>query len=258
MTPEIDEVTWNQNPDRSMDIMVSTHDPENNIEFYYWAFEEDWEYRSLEYGTHRWERSTGEIIEQSLFTANNRYYCWDSDKSKSILVGTSDRLSDATIKNKVIHNFKANNTRFSYLYSILVKQYALDKEAYTYFDNIKKNIELSGSIFAPMFSEVKGNITCLSNPEDRVIGYVFATKEVTSRIFIDMEKIDGEDKHNCFLLGSTVTSFRPSEIPNAYGAGLGILDYINGFFHCIRIACVDCTYRGGAKNKPDFWPNDHL
>jgi len=262
MTPEIDEITWKQNDDRSMDIMVSTHDPEGKTDYYCWAFEEDWEYRAQEYGAYRYEPATGEIIEQSIFSsANNRYYCWDSDKSKSIIVGASDKLTETTIKNRVIHNFPSNNSRFSYLYSILVKQYAIDKETYTYFDNLKKNIEQSGSLFAPMLSEIRGNITCLSDPDEPVLGYIFASSEVSSRFYIDMEKIDGEDIYNCNRdeHGYVVTyRFTASELEYAYRLGLGIHYELMGVYYCVQIKCLDCTLRGGTKNKPDFWPNDHL
>jgi len=262
MTPEIDEITWKQNDDRSMDIMVSTHDPEGKVAYYCWTFEEDWEYRAQEYGTYRYEPTTGEIIEQSIFSsADNRYYCWDSDKSKSIIVGASDKLTETTIKNRVIHNFPSNNSRFSYLYSIFVKQYAIDKETYTYFDNLKKNIEQSGSLFGPMLSEIRGNITCLSDPDEPVLGYIFASSEVSSRFYIDMEKIDGEDIYNCNRneQGYVVTyRFTASELEYAYRLGLGIHYELMGMYYCLQIKCLDCTLRGGTKNKPDFWPNDHL
>ena len=257
-TPEIDEISWRKNTNGSMDIMVSTHDQENNTEYYCWAFEEDWEYRSLQYGELRYEPATGEIIEQSLFSPINRYYCWGSDKSKSIILGTTDKLTETTKKNQIIHNFKTNNTRFSYLYSILVKQYGIDSEAYTYLDNLRKNIELSGSLFAPLLSEVRGNITCLSNPDEPVIGYIAAANEVSARIFIDMDLIGGEDLYDCGYKGSSQrTTYKIFELGDAYAAGLGIHYYDLGIYYCSPIRCVDCTWRGGTKNKPDFWPNDH-
>ena len=266
--PEIDKITWKQNADRSMDIMVSTHDPENKIEYYLWSFEEDWEIWAAQFGTHRYEPTTKKVIEQSVFTANNRFYCWDSNKSKSLIVGTSDKLTEATIKNRVIHSFQKNNTRFSYLYSFLVKQYAINREAYLYFDNLRKNIELSGSVFAPILSELKGNITCLSNTDETVIGYICATKEVSKRIYIDMEKLEGEDSYNCYperdkfgmIIGDQKTAYRAWELEDAFAAGMGIffVDPMTGIYHHLVMRCVDCTLRGGTKNKPDFWPNDHL
>ena len=254
-TPEIDEITWKQNDDKSIDIMISTHDPEGIINYYRWAFDEDWEIRARYFGAFIFEINDRTIIEQSIFDSNNRYYCWDSDKSKSIITGTSEKLTQTTIKSKLIHNLPANNSRFSYLYSMLVKQYGLDREAYTYFENVQKNINLSEGLFAPQPSELQGNIQCVSHPDEPVIGYIAATKETVSRIYIEMENMGGEDQYNC----AETQNFFASELQIAYWSSLGIInfDWDTGMYVCAPIRCVDCTARGGTKNKPDFWPNDH-
>jgi len=254
-TPEIDEITWRKNVNGSMDIMVSTHAPDSQTEYYRWAFEEDWEIKSAAFSSLWYDIATGAIIEHNLFTSNNKYYCWASNKSKSIILGTSDRLMETTIKNKVIHNFPDNNTRFSYLYSILVRQYGIDKDAFMYFDNLQKNIETSGSLFAPVLTEIRGNITCLSDADEPVIGYIVATNEVATRIFINMEDIEGEDQYGC---GNT-RNFTRDQFANMFALGYNIEFYNStaGYYVCQRVRCLDCMMRGGTKNKPDFWPNDH-
>jgi len=255
-TPNIDEISWKFYGDNSMDIMVSTHDPEGKIHYYRWAYEEDWEIRATFFGEAIFDLQNFDIIKQDIKGPNNKYYCWDSNVSKSILLGASDKLTEAVIKNKRILRIPPLNTRFSYLYSILVRQYAIDKEAYLYFDNIQKNIDQGGSFFAPQPNEIRGNIKCLSNPEEPVVGYVVATKEVASRIFINMEKNEGEDFHNCW----EQFEFTIPELPIAYYNEYGIISLLDediGLYLCAPVKCVDCTRRGGTKNKPDFWPNDH-
>ena len=260
-TPEIDEITWQQNTDNSIDIMVSTHDTENATKYYRWEFEEDWEIRSRYLALLRYDPETKTVVEQSIRGPNNRYYCWTSDKSKSLILGTSDRLTETRIKNKKIYRFPAGTSRFSYLYSILVKQYGIDQEAYTYFENIQKNIEQSGSIFSPQPTELQGNIRCVSHPGEPVIGYICATKKVVSRIFIDMEFMKGDDEFDCAYADPPWgRSWVESELPYAYeNNALGIVyRQPGGFtFELAHVRCVDCTERGGTKNKPDFWPNNH-
>jgi hypothetical protein len=235
--------------------MVSAHDSNNKTTYYRWAFEEDWEIRSAAFGSLRYDMTTGSIISQSIFSSDNRFNCWASNKSKSIILGTSDRLMESIIKNKVIHQFPTNNSRFSYLYSILVRQYAIEKEVYTYYENLQKNMEQSGSLFAPLLTEIKGNITCISNPDEPVIGYIAATNEVSARIYINMELFDGEDQYNC----ENRRNYEPYQLDNMYAAGYGI-EYkhpLASYYVCLPVRCLDCTMRGGTKNKPDFWPNDH-
>ena len=254
-TPEIDEISWALNDDKSIDIRVSTHDPDNQTNYFLWAFEEDWEIRSPLFGNPRYDPQSRTFIEQSLYGPNNRFYCWSSDQSKSLLLGSSDKLSESIISNKKIHQIQPYTTRFSYLYSILVKQYGLDKEAYGYFENLQRNVEESGSLFAPQPSEKAGNIQCLSNPNEPVIGYIAITKETMYRLFINVATLNLGDRSSCDE-GESV------DFPDLYGAyllGLGIhyAEVPDKLYQCVPIRCVDCTQRGGTKNKPDFWPNDH-
>ena len=255
-TPEIDEVSWLINDDKSMEIMVSTHDPANEIKYYRWSFEEDWEIRATLFAPYRYDPLLATIIEQNLYTANNRYYCWDSDVSKSILLGATEKLTEAVIKDKPIHRIPANNSRFSYLYSILVKQYGLDKEAYAYFENVRKNVEDSGSIFSPQPTEKTGNIRCLSDPDEVVIGYIAISKETTSRIFVNVAYLM-TTPYECDE--ENMASLLVSEMPVLFNNGWGIYEfnYYSREFLAVARSCVDCTLRGGTKNKPDFWPNDH-
>ena len=248
-TPEIDEVTWQINDDNNIDIFVSTHDPDNLTNYFRWDFDENWEIRSPLFWESRYDPTTRTLIPQSI-AGDNRYYCWASDHSKSLLIASTARYAETVIKNHKIHSFESGTSRYSYLYSISVKQYGLDNEAYLYFENLQRNLDESGSIFAPQPSEKAGNIQCLSDPEETVIGYVFATKATTYRLYIPMVQLNLtglEDQYTCIYEQSD-----PPDIETAYTWGLGL--YGEGY---ASLTCLDCTRRGGAKNKPDFWPNDH-
>jgi hypothetical protein len=265
-TPEIDEVTWSINKDKSMDIMVSTHDPSNRTKYFFWRFEEVWEYKTALVAFYRYDPVTKTVLDQDL-AGDNRHYCWNYDYSKSLLYGSSDRLSETIVKDTKIHNIPANDSRFCYLYSILVKQYGIDKEAYAYFENLQRNIDKSASLFAPQPAEKEGNIQCLSNPDEPVIGYIAIAKEVTYRLFIDMAKLNlFRYEHICNTVqvpdGPETGKYVPSRsfrnMAEAHRAGFGIYEVLGpSMYWCFSNRCVDCTVREGTKNKPDFWPNDH-
>jgi len=156
-TPEIDSVNWKLNDDYSIDIMVSTHDPENKTLYCLWDFEENWELRSPNFSLFRYDPITQLVIPQSLF-GDNRYYCWASARSRSFLLASTEKFRDAVIANHKIHTLQPGNSRYSYLYSINVSQYSLPREASEYFKNLQRNIDESGSLFAPQPSEMSGNI----------------------------------------------------------------------------------------------------
>jgi hypothetical protein len=246
--PEIDTVSYRVNSDNSIDIFVSTHDPANQTNCFMWDFDEEWEFRSKLFESHIYDPHTERFsIPQSL-NGENRFYCWASDYSKSLTIATSEKYSDAVIRNHKIHSLQPGTTRYSYLYSIMVRQYGLDKETYLYFENLRKNLEAGGSLFAPQPSEIPGNIQCLSDPEETVIGYIFASNATTFRTYISMLQhslSQYEDYTNC-------QSVQAPDDKTAFSMGLG---FSNNQY--IPSRCLDCTTRGGTKNKPNYWPNDH-
>jgi len=257
-TPEIDEVNWRLNDDDSFDFFVSTHDPEKQTNYFRWEFDEVWEIRSKYFEPFKYNPDSKKFdIPQSIL-GENTFYCWDSVFSKSayskssLLVASSVKNTNGVIKNHKIHNIQPGTSRYSYLYSILVRQYGLEQEAYLYFENLIKNRDESGSVFAPQPSEKTGNIQCLSDPKETVIGYIFASEVKSYRSYIQMYQLQLthlEDQQDCIWR----FSYRPPNEEQAFAYGLTIVND-NEY---VKIECANCTYRGGTKNKPDYWPNDH-
>jgi len=249
-TPEIDEVSYQIKDDKSIDFFVSTHDPANQTNCFMWDFDEVWEIRSKYFQANKYDPATKRFsIPQSL-TGDNTYYCWASDYSKSLILASSEKYTNAVIKNHKIHNIQPGNSRYSYLYSLTVRQYALDNEAFLYFENLQKNLDSGGTLFATQPSEIAGNIECLSDPEETVIGFIFASKATTYRLYLPMTDLNlyhFEDNINCKDFTEMPKSH---EVAFSWGLGLAGEDYV-------RLRCLDCTLRGGSKIKPDNWPNDH-
>ena len=261
VTPQIDELYWSPKSDGyEVDILLSTHDPLQKTEHYLWRYEEDWEYTAQFYAPERWDPEKGSVVENTY--TDNTYYCWNSDYSRSFILGDAETLQDGRFKNKVIHNLKSGGTRFSYLYSILVKQYAISYEAYKYYENLHKNVNETGGLFAPMPTEMRGNIINLANPDEPIIGYVIISTETNQRIYIDRRDVPYMSVSfysECLLEPAPGEQDIVSTPSIAYQNGWGIStnDEKTGYeYHQLR--CVDCRALGGSKNKPDFWPTDNL
>lgn len=256
-TPEIDKIEWvrNQN-DGKIEIQVSTHDPENRINYFKWEYEEDWEIRSQYFAEFKWNPVTKQTTRLSP-DGDNLYYCWVTRRSNRLLLGNTEKLSESAIRNQTISSINRGDARLSLLYSILVRQYGLDKNAYDYFNNLKNNVENSGDLFAPQPSEMKGNITCLTHPEEPVIGYVCASQPTVSRLFIELQEVP-DMAPLPFDCGDEVF-YREQELGVAYLYDLAIrsYDWTNQLYSCMSRRCVDCTANGGTKMKPVFWPNNH-
>ena len=262
-TPEIDEVTYQIKEDNSIDIMVSTHNPTNETLYCLWSFEENWEIASRYLPILLYDPINRQIITPSLY-GYNKYYCWASLSSQSLMLASSEKFGEAVIRNHKIHTLQPGTSRYSYLYSINVSQYQLNQETYMYFYNLQKNMDESGSLFAPQPSEITGNIQCLSDPDEPVIGYIFASKATTSRIFIPMTELrlnlfyDDLSNYGCSPVEFAASSYSINDLLLMGWGYYGAAD--NGNHLAVSGPCADCTERGlgsPQKTKPDFWPNNH-
>jgi hypothetical protein len=254
-TPPIDDVTWiTKNQGYEVEFRLSTHDPQNEVKYYRWAYEENWEYRSHYLSNYRWDPVGQEIIRMSL-DDENTYYCWAVAQSYNLLLGSTDKLSESFIKDKPFLNLTNGSTRFDYLYSITVRQYGLSQEAYSYFSMLQSNIDDAGGLFAPQPTEMEGNIRCLDDPKEPVVGYINASTEAIYRVFIEANDVRymGELPYDC----GNPMFFSFSDLQDAYNMGYGLYEETAFGFNCFPVYCLDCRQRGGSKNKPDWWPNDH-
>jgi len=193
------------------DVLVSTQGQENQPGYYLWSYMEDWELSSYI----GWDK------------------CWKSENSRSLILGTSERLSVNVIKEKKIHNINSWDDRLSELYRIRVKQYVIHQEGYDYFENLNRGTHQIGDIFGPIPSELMGNIRCVSNPRIMVIGYVDVSTITTDELYLTSKCFDGKYRAQRAKECSEQLQ-QPPYIASEW--------------------CTDCTNQGGTRKKPLDWP----
>jgi hypothetical protein len=119
---------------------------------------------------------------------------------------------------------------------------------------MKSNTENVGSIFDPQPNQTKGNIHCLTDSLETVIGYIGAGAAQQSRLFIshaDMP-VDWNQSHNCTEYNVPFDSLTwyyetIGFSPIKYNAPPGSTVF------SASGSCVDCTLTG-TNIKPPFWP----
>ena len=273
-TPDIDEVKYEEK-DESISIRLLTLGNKNHSSHYLWTYEEDWEFHApVDINSISGIPYYAKNIYQLGFSGeyNPYYYCWGHNTSAYIHIYSTENL-EANKVNIELFEIPANDVRISYIYSVLVKQWSLSDEAYKYYRTLKQYTEEGSGLFAPMPSLLKGNITCTSNPELNVQGYVLAASLKTKRIFIhrsDFTKIHPEYDGGC--------SSETPDLSNKYWTSIwgeaiekkgAVAITTNGYFQpslnpnfgestLYSKECVDCrSVEGATKKRPDFWPNNH-
>lgn len=263
-SPPIDSVSWKREND-GVQIYVNSHDPSNNTKYYQWDYSETWEFHST-YATSLKYKVTNlangpsyEVVyrDSTNFKSDTTLYtCWQTEAASTINIGSTATLSSAVIYLPVVYVPPASQ-KLSYLYSIEVKQYGISKEGYEFLEKMKKNTETTGSLFDAQPSELSGNIHCVSDPNETVIGFVNVSLVQTKRIFISVNDVPG---WNYSELCPSTKIANVSDSIREFGIGL-LPTYIAEAsplgtivsFYAAPPTCVDCTLRG-TNIKPSFWP----
>ncbi len=263
-TPPIDSIEW-QIAKSGVQIYANTHDPLNNTLYYKWDYEETWEYHSpfikeMNYDTVINANGNPQL---SVVVSQNAdlsiYTCWQTALSTEILLGSSARLSNDVIADFPVAFIPPASVKLGVEYSILVKQYALTVDAYNFLEVMKKNTEETGSIFGSQPSELHGNIHCVSNPAETVVGYVGFCSVEGKRIFINNSQLPSWGAYDwgctqdsilndpnlvkAAFIGDLLPT-TPLEVNRASGVVIRFL--------AAPASCVDCTL-SGSNQKPSFW-----
>jgi hypothetical protein len=253
--PPIDSISWQRKEnvvEPGVTIYVNTHDPQNKTIYYRWQYDETWEFHSKYPSLFDY---MNDLVVPRL-DPDKILTCWNTSASNRILVGSSAKLAQDVISLAPITTIPFNSIKMSVRYSILIKQYGLTKEAYNYWDILKKNTEQLGTLFDPQPSHLISNIHCVTNPVEQVIGYISAGTTTEKRAFIYKDDVapwgyfaDCADEMQVFPKDYKFIFGGRTLIPTKEVIATGglVIGYYGG-----PPTCVDCTITG-SNIRPSFW-----
>ena len=251
-TPPVDSVSWKAE-NGALQVYVSTHDPAQQTRYYRWTFDETWEYTTPYYSNFEFKNN------QLLDRRDNINRCWRGSNSSAIWITSTAKLSQDVVSEFPLIKLASSSLKIKFKYSILVKQYAQTKEAYEYAETLRKNTENIGTLFDPLPTQLTGNIQCISDPGEPVIGFVSVSSVQEKRIFIKRDQLPNNwTAENEYAYCKFDTVLVP-DVVKAFGSGqiLPIVE-IRGEsgpllgYSASTSDCVDCRLRG-TNVKPAFW-----
>lgn len=247
--PPIDSISWvkeNNDVHQGVQIYANTHNPLDNTHFYTWKYQECWEYHSAFESIYKYVPGLGVTPIDPV----DDYVCWHYNTSSNILLASSTQLNHDVIYEAPLVFIPATAQQISVRYSILVTQYALTEDAFKWWQILQKNTEQIGSIFGVQPSVNPGNIHCLTDTVEQVLGYVGGSNSRSQRIFITNAQVQPWSyESGCFEETSPKYSidqlWEMGELAIAVNFGGGTITYSNKY-------CVDCTL-SGSNVRPSFW-----
>jgi Domain of unknown function (DUF4249) len=254
ITPPIDSLNF-INSSVGTTIYVNTHDPAGQTRFYLWKYDQTFEYHSAEATEFYWDTARDLVVPRP--DTPQVYYCWLSGSRGDILTSTSNALAQDVIYEAPLLTIPPNNVQLSMLYTMLARQYALTDSGYQFYHLMQQNTETLGSIFDAQPSALTGNIHCLTNPEERVIGYISAGTVTQYRIWISRAQVPSTYEYKCAISNITVD---PSDFVTDFGSVYTPIALVSPAgappaYSANYTDCLVCTFHGGVNHPPSFWPN---
>jgi len=223
-------------PNEGCRVYLRTIDPEGLCRYFRWDFTETWVFR-IPYDV-------------------DNYQCWITSRSTSINVKNTSVLTDNIIMKQPV-NFISNETdRLTLKYSMLVNQFSLTEDEFSYWERLQNVSEEIGSLYDVIPASVSGNIRCLEDPDEKVLGYFSVSARRSKRIFIN-DSFGGQPYYYGGCIERTIPREPP---PPGFNQTLWEVTYDRytqgeNMDITSKKGCVDCTVRGSTI-KPDFWDED--
>jgi hypothetical protein len=220
-------------------VYLNTGDPTDECRFYRWNFEETWEFR----------------IPYVYPTIINRI-CWKYAFSDKLYLKNASALKENKVTAYPLNFITTETDRLKARYSIMVNQYSLNEEEYLYWEKLQKITGNVGGLYDVVPMSIEGNMHCIDNPDEMVLGYFSVSSVSTKRIFIQNELVDFPD----FYGKCPADTVPVSEPISALNISVFIIARLNDFpptfgtFYVLtnKKECIDCTLNGSIV-MPPYW-----
>ena len=221
--------------------------PSNNTDTYYLIqLEETYEYKP---DLRLYYMDTGDGPE--IASVPQPLKCWKTSLINKFFISRSLVSGNAPERSLPLHFVPFDTKQFSVRYSLLIKQIAVSEEIYNFYYEINQQNN-SGSLYASQPYTIQGNVHCITNPGEKVLGSFVAGSIYQKRTFYNSPA----KGHFTYDVCDPVTD-GPSlgGIMAAGGTLLSPLYFtlVNGRIGWAPDKCFFCAMAGGLTEKPDFW-----
>ena len=261
------ERDFNENGQEGVSVFVNNYDPLGQSNFYRFKYEESYKviaplWTSLDLIDNlaagvasydeRFEfipRSTDELI------------CYKTNVSNSIIITNTKDLIEDRLNNFRVLFLNRNDFKIAHRYSILLTQFIQSAEAYTFYQFLSEISESENLLSETQPGFLSGNITSLSNTEEKVIGFFEVVSADTQRIYFNYEDLFSNELLPPYPIQCGIENFY-APLFDQLDEALASRDYkfylnndepeeLEGPYFLVPAPCGDCTFYGDS--IPPVW-----
>lgn len=209
---------------------------------------ETYEYHS-QFPLQKW-KDQNDIIHNLDSPDYSNMVCYKTSRLPNILNLSTEGFSNNRYPKFKLHYLKDQTPILKIKYSLLVNQYSMDKKAYSYWENLRKNNQETTDLFGKQPALIKGNMVNVNDSSDVALGYFGVSSVQRKRIIV--HRVDGLSFDKAFVC-------KARKIFD--GLPEGLLVYLGDDFDddgvryegIIPAECIFCRLLGGNTVKPPYW-----
>jgi len=246
----------------NLNIYSNTYDAAGKSRYYNYTYVETWQYRAP---LHSIYKIAGGKIADRVYPQDEIFDCYHETNSSQITIATTTALTEDRLADNLLLDIGPTTEKVKIAYSILVKQSVLTRAGFEFYETMRKNNERVGSIFDSQPSLLQSNISCTTNKEEVVIGFVSAGTTTEKRIFLLAAKNfpfefkgplpDDYCERNTDTLNVTQVRNLLLNPPKSEYTPINWINYLepDKLLATKSLECVDCRKQGGTLKMPSYW-----
>jgi len=214
--------------------------------YFRWRIDETYEYHSFAPLSYYYLDETHTPIYP--VDAWEMFTCWKEEEVSGLFQSSTMNLTQNKKKRIYLNYVSALTERLRIKYSLLVRQYTLNENAYEYFEQNRLATEEGEGLYTRQPRQPITNFMNVDDDSERVLGYFWVSTQTSKRIFVPrIEEMD--------VPAEECDNWEYDELVDGEGPFPIYIydDKDNGKLYTSSRYCFDCTKRGGTNVKPDYW-----
>ncbi len=243
------EVEYHETADMNHDLAgmqfyLDTYRAENDSSYYVWKLEETFQFYSDYFIDYLYMGYWVQFTDR-----DSVHTCWTTQNVFEFFTANTLNLTDPILIRYPLHYVDTETKRLQVNYSLLVRQFTVDADAYSYYDQIRNLLVDAGKLYTKQPYQITGNVISNDDPGEPVLGYFLVGGLATKRIFV--KRPVGVPFY--YPVCELITDLRNLYREPKYLWPIYVTTTPQGGRGYAADPCFDCTLNGGVLDKPDFW-----